>query len=104
MMEISIQGVTKVNYELVVDDDVFNLCCEDAGLDPANFKNFTKEQWDELNPHLVQAVVDCESEIDYTEIHVNTSVYADALTIKDDEDIFTVIYDSERKFESIEIS
>ncbi len=41
-MEISIQGVTKVNYELVVDDDVFNLCCEDAGLDPANFKNFTK--------------------------------------------------------------
>ena len=42
-MEISIQGVTKVNYELVIDEDVFNEACEEAGLDPANFKKFTKD-------------------------------------------------------------
>ena len=54
-MEISIQGVVKVNYELVIDESVFNEACEEAGLDPANFKKFTKDDWDELNPHLVQA-------------------------------------------------
>lgn len=102
-MQISIQGVTKVNYELVVDEDVFNECCEEAGLDPAKYKTFTKDQWDELNPHLVQAVVDNESEIDYTEIHVQSSVYADTVTIDDPDNMTTVYYDMNRKTDSIEI-
>ena len=102
-MEISIQGVTKVNYELVIGNDVFNECCEEAGLDPANFKNFTKDQWDELNPHLVQAVINMEDEIDYTEIHVSTSVFADTLTIKDRKHMTTVFYEQDRKAGSVEI-
>lgn len=102
-MEISIQGVTKVNYELVIDEDVFNEACEEAGLDPANFKKFTKDDWDELNPHLVQAVVDNESDIDYTEIHVETSVFADTLTIDDSDNVTTVYYDKNRKADSVEI-
>ena len=102
-MEISIQGVTKVNYELVIDEDVFNEACEEAGLDPANFKKFTKDDWDELNPHLVQAVVDNESDIDYTEIHVQNSVFADTLTIDDNENMTTVYFDMKRKVDSVEI-
>ena len=102
-MEISIQGITKVNYELVIDEDVFNEACEEAGLDPANFKKFTKDQWDELNPHLIQAVVDSESEIDYTEIHCESSVYADTLTIDDSKHMTTVYYDKNRKTDSFEI-
>jgi uncharacterized metal-binding protein len=102
-MEISIQGVTKVNYELVIDEDIFNVCCEEAGLDPANFKKFTKDQWDELNPHLAQAVVDNEDEIDYTEIHIQSSVFADTLTIDDSENITTVYYDKNRKTDSVEV-
>ena len=100
-MEISIQGATKVNYELVIDEDVFNEACEEAGLDPANFKKFTKDDWNELNPHLVQAVVDSESEIDYAEIHAYT-VYADTLTI-DDSDKITTVYYKNRKTDSFEI-
>ena len=102
-MEISIQGVTKVNYELVIDEDVFNEACEEAGLDPANFKKFTKNDWNELNPHLVQAVVDSESEIDYTEIHAPHTVYADTLTIDDRKHMTTVYYDKNRKTDSFEI-
>jgi hypothetical protein len=106
-MEISIQGVTKVNYELVIDEGVFNEACEEAGLDPANFKKFTKDDWNELNPHLVQAVVDSESDsesdIDYTEIHCESSVYADTLTIDDSEHMTTVYYDAKRKTDSFEI-
>jgi len=102
-MEISIQGVTKVNYELVIDEDVFNEACEEAGLDPANFKKFTKDQWDELNPHLIQAVVDSESEIDYTEIHSESSVYADTLTIDDSDKMTTVFYNTNRNVELVEI-
>jgi predicted DsbA family dithiol-disulfide isomerase len=102
-MEISIQGVTKANYELVIDEDVFNECCEEAGLDPANFKKFTKDQWDELNPHLVQAVVDNEQEIDYTEIHAPHTVYADTLTINDRKHMTTVYYEQDRKTGSVEI-
>ena len=102
-MEISIQGVVKVNFELTIDEDVFNEACEEAGLDPANFKKFTKDDWDELNPHLVQAVVDNESDIDYTEIHVETSVFADTLTIDDSDNVTTVYYDKNRKADSVEI-
>ena len=102
-MEISIQGVTKVNYELVIDEDVFNECCEEAGLDPANFKKFTNDDWNELNPHLAQAVVDNESDIDYTEIHVQNSVFADTLTIDDNENMTTVYFDMKRKVDSVEI-
>ena len=36
-MEISIEGSVEVNYHLMIDEDVFNDCCEFAGLDPANF-------------------------------------------------------------------
>ena len=102
-MEISIQGVTKVNYELVIDEDVFNEACEEAGLDPANFKKFTNDDWNELNPHLAQAVVDNESDIDYTEIHVQNSVFADTLTIDDNENMTTVYFDMKRKVDSVEI-
>ena len=102
-MEISIQGVTKVNYELVIDEDVFNDACEECGLDPKNYKTFTKDEWDALNPHLVQAVVDNESDIDYTEIHVESSVFADTLTIDDRNNMTTVYYDKNRKIDSVEI-
>ncbi len=102
-MEISIQGVAKVNYELVIDEDVFNDACEECGLDPANFKKFTKDEWDVLNPLLVQAVVDNETEIDYTEIHVESSVFADTLTIDDKNHMTTVYYDKNRKIDSVEI-
>jgi hypothetical protein len=102
-MEISIQGVVKVNYELVIDESVFNEACEEAGLDPVNFKKFTKNDWNELNPHLIQAVVDNESDIDYTEIHEESTVYADTLTIDDSENMTTVYYDKNRKTDSFEI-
>lgn len=102
-MEISIQGVTKVNYELVIDEDVFNEACEECGLDPKNYKTFTKDEWDILNPHLVQAVVDNEQDIDYTEIHVESSVFADTLTIDDSDNMTTVYYDKNRKIDSVEI-
>ena len=102
-MEISIEGSVEVNYHLMIDEDVFNECCEEVGLDPANFKKFTKDQWDELNPHLVQAVVDNESDIDYTEIHVESSVFADTLTIDDSDNMTTVYYDKNRKTDSFEI-
>jgi hypothetical protein len=102
-MEISIQGVVKVNYELVIDESVFNEACEEAGLDPVNFKKFTKNDWNELNPHLIQAVVDNESDIDYTEIHEESTVYADTLTIDDSENMTTVYYDKNRKADSVEI-
>ena len=102
-MEISIQGVTKVNYELVIDEDVFNEACEEAGLDPANFKKFTKNDWNELNPHLIQAVVDNESDIDYTEIHEQSTVFADTVTIDDPDHMTTVYFDMNRKTDSIEI-
>jgi len=102
-MEISIQGVAKFNYELVIDEDVFNDVCEEAGLDPANFKKFTNEQWAELNPHLVQAVIDNEKEIDTTEIHISSSVFADTLTINDRKHMTTAYYNQDRTFDSVEI-
>jgi uncharacterized membrane protein len=102
-MEISIEGVVEVNYHLVIDEDVFNEACEEAGLDPANFKKFTKAQWDELNPHLIQAVVDNESDIDYTEIHEQSTVFADTLTIDDSDKMTTVYYGTNRKVDSVEI-
>jgi uncharacterized membrane protein len=102
-MEISIEGVVEVNYHLVIDEDVFNEACEEAGLDPANFKKFTKSQWDELNPHLIQAVVDNEADIDYTEIHEQSTVFADTLTIDDSDKMTTVYYGTNRKVDSVEI-
>jgi uncharacterized metal-binding protein len=102
-MEISIEGSFEVNYHLVIDEDVFNECCEEAGLDPANFKKFTKTQWDELNPHLVQAVIDNEADIDYNEIHEESTVYADTLTIDDSDQMTTVYYEENRKTGSVEI-
>jgi hypothetical protein len=102
-MEISIEGVVEVNYHLVIDEDVFNECCEEAGLDPANFKKFTKAEWDELNPHLIQAVVDNEADIDYTEIHEESTVYADTLTIDDSDKMTTVYYNQNRKVDTVDI-
>jgi uncharacterized membrane protein len=102
-MEISIDGVVEVNYHLVIDEDVFNEACEEAGLDPANFKKFTKAQWDELNPHLIQAVVDNEADIDYTEIHEQSTVFADTLTIDDSDKMTTVFYNTNRNVEFVEI-
>jgi len=102
-MEISIEGVVEVNYHLVIDEDVFNDACEEAGLDPANFKKFTKAQWDELNPHLIQAVVDNEADIDYTEIHEQSTVFADTLTIDDSDKMTTVFYNTNRNVELVEI-
>ena len=102
-MEISIEGSVEVNYHLMIDEDVFNDCCGFAGLDPANFKKFTKAQWDELNPHLIQAVVDNVADIDYTEIHEEGTVFADTLTISENYKMTTVFYGENRKLESIEI-
>ena len=102
-MEISIEGVVEVNYHLVIGEDVFNEACEEAGLDPANFKKFTKAQWDELNPHLIQAVVDNEADIDYTEIHEQNTIFADTVTIDDTDNMTTVYYDMNRKVDSVEI-
>ena len=102
-MQITIEGVVKVNYQLTVDEDVFVEACEEAGLDPDAYKKFTKAQWDELNPHLVQVVVDNESEIDYTEIHEHGTVFADTVTIDDPDHMTTVYYDMNRKTDSIEI-
>jgi hypothetical protein len=102
-MQISIQGIVKVNYELTIDEDVFTEACEEAGLDPANYKKFTKDQWDELNPHLVQVVFDNESDIDYTEIHEQNTIFADTVTIDDPDNMTTVYYDKNRKTDSIEI-
>lgn len=102
-MQVTIEGVLKVNYQLTVDEDVFVEACEEAGLDPEAYKKFTKAQWDELNPHLVQAVVDNESEIDYTEIHEQSTVFADTVTIDDPDHMTTVYFDMNRKTDSIEI-
>jgi hypothetical protein len=102
-MEISIEGSVEVNYHMMIDEDVFNECCEEAGLDPANFKKFTKAQWDELNPHLIQIVIDNVSESDYTEIHCESSVYADTLTIDDSDKMTTVYYNQNRKLDSLDI-
>ena len=102
-MEISIQGVMKVNFELSIDEDVFNEACEEAGLDPANFKKFTKDDWQELNPHLVQAVIDNEDDINETEIHSHQSVFADTLTIDDVKHMTTVYYNGDRTVDSFEI-
>lgn len=68
-------------------------------------KKFTKDDWNELNPHLVQAVVDLmyEAGIDYTEIHEPHTVYADTLTIDDRKHMTTVYYDKNRKTDSFEI-
>ena len=96
-MEIFLQGVIKVNYETVIDEDVFNECCKEAGLDPANFNKFTNDDWDELNPRLAKAVPDNESKIDYTEI-VSASV--DTLTI---DQTTTVYYGQNRKVCLVEI-
>jgi len=102
-MQISIEGVVEVNYQLVIDEDVFNEACEEAGLDPANYKKFTKAQWDELNPHLVQIVIDNEADIDYTEIHEQGTVFADTVTIDDPDHMTTVYYNENRKTDSVEI-
>jgi len=102
-MEISIQGVMKVNYELSIDEDDFNTACEDAGLDPANFKKFTQDDWHELNSHLVQLVIDNEIEINETEIHSHQSVFADTLTINDTDNMTTVYYNGDRSVGSFEI-
>jgi uncharacterized membrane protein len=102
-MQITIEGVVKVNYQLTVDEDVFVEACEEAGLDPQAYKKFTKDQWNELNPHLVQVVVDNESEIDYTEIHEAGTVFADTVTIDDRDHMTTVYFDMNRKTDSIEI-
>ena len=102
-MEISIEGVVEANYHLMIDEDVFNDCCEEAGLDPANYKKFTKAQWDELNPHLIQAVVDNAADIDYTEIHAESTVYADTLTISENYVMTTVHYEEDRKVGLVEI-
>lgn len=102
-MEISIQGVMKVNYELSIDEDDFKTACEDAGLDPANFKKFTKDDWHELNSHLVQLVIDNEDDIGETEIYTHQSVFADTLTINDVKHMTTVYYNGDRSVDSFEV-
>ena len=102
-MQISIQGVLKVNYELTVDEDAFNDACGDAGLDPVNYKSFTKDEWTELNSHIVQVVFDNEQELDYTEIHSQKSIMVDTVTIDDPKQMTTVYYNQDRITDSIEI-
>jgi hypothetical protein len=52
---------------------------------------------------LIQAVVDNVADIDYTEIHEESTVYADTLTIDDSDKMTTVYYGQNRKVESFEI-
>ena len=102
-MQVTIDGVMKVNYQLTVDEDVFIEACEDAGLDPKNYKKFTNDQWNELNPHLIQVVFDNENEIDETEIHSQSTIFVDTVTIDDPNNMTTVYYNQDRTFDSVEI-
>jgi hypothetical protein len=102
-MEISIQGVVKVNFELSIDVDVFNEACEDCGLDSKEFKTFSNDDWDMLNKHLIQAVRNNEDDIIHNEIYDSNSVWADTLTINDRENMTTVYYDQKRNFDSVNI-
>jgi hypothetical protein len=102
-MQVTIEGVMKVNYQLTVDEDVFNEACEDAGLDPGAYKKFTKAQWEELNPHLVQIVFDNEAEVENTEIHEQGTIFADTVTFDDPDHMTTVYYNQDRTFDSVEI-
>ena len=102
-MQVTIEGVMKVNYQLTVDEDVFNDACEECGLNPKDYKKFTKDQWEELNPHLVQVVFDNGVDVDETEIHEQGTIFADTVTIDDPDHMTTVYYDKNRKTDSIEI-
>ena len=50
-----------------------------------------------------QLHIDNEQEIDNTEIHVGTSVFADTLTINDRKHMTTAYYNQDRTFDSVEI-
>ena len=102
-MQVTIEGVMKVNYQLTVDEDVFTEACEECGLNPKDYKKFTNDQWQELNPHLVQVVFDNESDIDDTEIHSQSTIFADTVTIDDPDHMTTVYYNQDRTFDSVEI-
>ena len=102
-MQVTIEGVMKVNYQLTVDEDVFVEACKEAGLDPAKFKTFTKDQWEELKPHLVQVVFDNGVDVDETEIHEQGTIFADTVTIDDPDHMTTVYYNQDRTFDSVEI-
>ena len=102
-MEISIQGVVKVNFELTIDEDVFNDVCVECGLDSKNFKKFSNDDWDMLNKHLIQAVRNNEDDIIHNEIYDSNSVWADTLTINDRKNMTTVYYDQKRNFDTVEI-
>lgn len=102
-MQVTIEGVMKVNYQLTVDEDVFIEACEDAGLNPKDYKKFTKDQWEELNPHLVQVVFDAGTDVDETEIHEQGTIFADTVTIDDPDHMTTVYYNQDRTFDSVEI-
>ena len=102
-MQVTIEGVVKVNYQLTVDEDVFVEACEEAGLDPDAYKKFTKDQWEELNPHLVQVVFDNGTDVDETEIHSQSTIFADTVTIDDPDNMTTVYYNQDRTFDSVEI-
>jgi hypothetical protein len=102
-MEISIQGVVKVNFELTIDENVFNEACDDCGLDSKSFKTFSNDDWDMLNKHLIQAVRNNEDDIIHNEIYDSNSVWADTLTINDRKNMTTVYYDQKRNFDSVEI-
>ena len=102
-MEISIQGVVKVSFELSIDEDVFNEACDDCGLDSKKFKTFSNDDWDMLNKHLIQAVRNNEDDIIHNEIYDSNSVWADTLTINDRKNMTTVYYDQKRNFDTVEI-
>jgi hypothetical protein len=102
-MEVTIQGVVKVNFELTIDEDAFNDACEEVGLEPKNFKEFSGDDWEMLNRHLIQAVRDNEPDIIHNEIYDSNSVWADTLTIDDRENITTVYYNQNRTFDSVDI-
>ena len=102
-MQVTIEGVMKVNYQLTVDEEVFNDACEECGLNPKDYKKFTKDQWEELNPHLVQIVFDNGTDVDETEIHEQGTIFADTVTIDDPDHMTTVYYNQDRTFDSVEI-
>lgn len=102
-MELSIQGAVKVNFELTIDENVFDDACKECGLVSKNFKDFSNLDWDMLNKHLIQAVRDSEDDIIHNEIYDSNSVWADTLTINDKKHMTTVYYDRKRNFDSVEI-
>jgi hypothetical protein len=103
-MELSLRGVAKVNFELEVNESDFKQACSSVGLDSANFKTFTPEEWNTLRTSLIQVVNDFASSNDFTELHDGNSVLLDEVHIDDAKNMTVLQYDMDGKFHFCEIN